>query len=362
MESSNNPGTAYLCNVSFRLSCPPTGHILMEHRVYDLNIPLDHFNAELLARILDSGYHCVAVAQSVNIDDFNFNLKTDENSARKKTKEERQSMRASLVARLKPPSLDNIEKVLADSHKYRASNWSPAVFFRPRIFRRITLHCSDPSLAGLFFREFGEMLNSFDIVSLCPSSAEALAYACDGAPSLDLISLDLTKEGDFRLTGKQCSQIVSRGLHLEYHIRPLLRTGSGGSSARSNLAFSIVNLLASVRQSFTRAIVVSSSAANGWEVRRPLALIAILECLGLKPREVAHNALTKNPYSVLIHGLCRSRTAHGAAALLRVIAMPCVSSIKDGCEVTVKDDGEVPSKKKKLCSADLVKSAFTATP
>ncbi|VDP77655.1 unnamed protein product [Echinostoma caproni] len=234
----------------------------MENRVYDLDIPVSSFNGQLLARVLDSGYQCIAVSHSVNIDDFNFNLKGEDASVRKKTKEERQTMRASLVSQLKPTPTDKLNKCLEESNAFRATIQPPASFFTPRIFRRITLHCEDPSLTGLFFREFGEMLNAYDIVSLCPSSSEALSYAVEQAPSIDMITLDYTKTTDFRLTSKQCAVLLSRGLHLELQLSPILRPGQAGTSARTSFGHMITNLLAITRTSFNKAFVNYERSIN----------------------------------------------------------------------------------------------------
>ncbi|KAF7259235.1 hypothetical protein EG68_03289 [Paragonimus skrjabini miyazakii] len=318
----------------------------MEHRVYDLDVPFKTANPTLIARILDAGYHCIALSQSVTIDDFNFSLKTNEDFTRKKTKEERQSMRISLIDQLRPPPLETLNGLLSDSQKYRAINWSPTVFFTPRLFRRLNLHCSEPSLAGLFFREFGEMLNQFDIISFCPSSAEALAYACEHAPSLDLITVNLSNPSELRLTNKQCSVVISRGLRLEFQLSPLLHSGSSGSLARTNLAHYLINLFSGVRPSFNKAIVISSGATIGWEVRRPLAVVALLQCLGLQPKEVARSALTKGPYAVVAHGLSRSRMAHGAAALLKLLSNPSVISIENIEPEVIADVTDSPPKKK----------------
>lgn len=324
----------------------------MDRRFYDLDVPLSNASPMLIARILDAGYQYIALSQSVTIDDFNFSLKTNTDATRKKTKDERQSMRSRLMDKLTPPTRDSMNAKLSDSFKYRTVNWSPEIMCSPRLFRRLNLCCSEPSLAGMFFREFGEMLNRFDIVSMCPASPGALVYACESAPSLDLITLDLSNPGDLRLTSRQCSLILSRGLRLEFQLRSLFHSGSSGTTARSTLAYYLVNLLSGVRLSFNRSIVVSSGATVGWEVRRPLAVIAILQCLGLTPLEVAQNALTRGPYSAITHGLSRSRTCHGTAALLSLLSNPSVVFIDDIDGATATKKESPPKKKQCVGSPD----------
>ncbi|CAH8563041.1 unnamed protein product [Heterobilharzia americana] len=325
----------------------------MDSKYYDLDIPLEAVNACLLARIFDCGYQYVAVNQRVSIDDFNFNVKS-ESVVRKKSKEERQTMRLDLTAKLEPPSTEMLEKHIEESSVYRASVSSPTVSCKPRIFKRLTLQCNSAENAGLFFRQFENKLNSFDIVSFCPTSNEALAYACEKAVNIDLITVDLTKSSEIRLLSKQCNLMMSKGIHLEFQLAPVLRSSSSTYSARSVLSQYFSSLLCLSRKSFVNMIVVSSGASCGWEVRRPVAVSAMLSCLGLQPREATHSCLTKAPFAVVTHGLMRSKTAHGAAALLKLLSMPNVSSIsvkpcvnKQSAE---NDSGEskLPCKKIKL--------------
>ncbi|CAH8855011.1 unnamed protein product [Trichobilharzia szidati] len=298
----------------------------MDNKYYDLDIPIEAVNGCLLARLFDCGYQYVAVNQRVSIDDFNFNVKSD-SVVRKKNKEERQAMRQELLAKLEPPSSEVLETYIKESSAFRASACSPTVSCKPRIFTRLTLECDDAGNAGLFFRQFENKLNAFDVVSFCPTSNAALVYACEKALNIDLITVDLTKTCEIRLQSKQCNQMMSRGIHLEFQLAPVLRSASSVHSARSVLSQYFSSLLCYSRKSFINMIVVSSGASCGWEVRRPVAVSAMLSCLGLQPREATHSCLTKAPFAVVTHGLMRSKTAHGAAALLKLLPMPNVSSI-----------------------------------
>ena len=312
----------------------------MEDKYFDLDIPLKNINPSFLARIFDCGYHYVALSQSALVDDFNFAVKS-ESSLRKKTKEERQLMRNTLATQLEPPTSEYLQNLISESQKYRATVLSTGLFSRPRLFRRLNLHCTDPSLAGLFFREFGEMLNNFDIVSISPSSSEALGYACEQAVGLDVITIDLSKSADLRLNSKQCSAITNRGLHLEFYISPLLRFNSVGSNARIILSSYLTSLFSSCRPSFSKSIVVSSGATCGWEIRRPLSVIAMLQCLGLESRETAFCTFTRNSHALLTHGLVRSKTAHGAAVIIRLLSLPNIVTIESESKqhTEVKTDG-----------------------
>ncbi|CAH8569731.1 unnamed protein product [Schistosoma margrebowiei] len=298
----------------------------MEGNYFDLDIPFEAMNAHLLARLLDCGYYYVAVSQSVSVDDFNFEVKSD-STTRKKNKEERQAMRQNLTAKLEPPSPDVLQAYINESSVFRASVSPPAISCKPRIFTRLTIYCNNAENAGLFFRQFEDKLGAFDVVSFCPTSNSAFAYACEKAVNIDLISLDLTKSSEIRLLSKQCNLMMSRGIHLEFQLAPVLRSSSGTYSARSVLSQYFSSLLCIARKSFTNMIVVSSGASSGWEVRRPVAVSAMLGCLGLQPQEATHSCLTKAPFAVVTHGLIRSKTVHGAAALLKLLSMPNVSSI-----------------------------------
>ncbi|CAH8516303.1 unnamed protein product [Schistosoma turkestanicum] len=298
----------------------------MEAKYFDLDIPFEAMDACLLARLLDCGYNYVAISQSVSVDDFNFEVKSD-SAIRKKNKEERQAMRQNLIAKLEPPSPDTLQAFIDESSVFRASVSSPTIACKPRIFTRLTIYCNNAENAGLFFRQFEDKLAAFNIVSFCPTSNSAFAYACEKAVNIDLISLDLTKSTEIRLLSKQCNMMMSRGIHLEFQLSPVLRSSSGTYSARSVLSQYFSSLLCLARKSFTNMIVVSSGASSGWEVRRPVAVSAMLSCLGLQPSEATHSCLTKAPFAVVTHGLIRSNTMHGAAAFLKLLSMPNVSNI-----------------------------------
>ncbi|TNN15620.1 Ribonuclease P protein subunit p30 [Schistosoma japonicum] len=326
----------------------------MESKYFDLDIPVEAMSACLLARLLDCGYHYVAVNQSVSIDDFNFEVKSD-SAIRKKNKEERQAMRQNLVTKLEPPPTDILQNYIKESSVFRTSVSPPIIPSKPRIFTRLTIHCNNAENAGLFFRQFEDKLNAFDIVSFCPTSNEAFAYACEKAVNIDLISLDLAKSSEIRLLNKQCNMMMSRGIHLEFQLAPVLRSSSGTYSARSVLSQFFGSLLCIARKSFTNMIVVSSGASSGWEIRRPVAVSAMLGCLGLQPQEATHSCLTKAPFAVVTHGLVRSKTVHGAAALLKLLSMPNISSIvvkssvnKQSADETSCEGNKLPYKKIKL--------------
>lgn len=314
----------------------------MDKRVYDLDVPWKTLTPQLIARLLDAGYHCIGVSQTVSIDAFNF-LSADPYEAtpakKKKTKSERQEMRDELLSQLTPPTLSSLNRMLSESDQHRTGGCTPLeAFCAPRFFRRITVTCVNPSLAGLFFREFGERLNGYDIVSFCPKSSEALAYACEQVSNVEMVTLELTNmENGCRLSSKQWTTILSRGLHVEFQLRPILLSGSTGTTARGGLAH-FMYLLSSMRSSTAKALVVSSGATSSWEVRRPCSVASVLRCVGLHSTAVAYSTITKAPYAVLVRGLQRSHTAHGAVALLRILPSFAVSQITEGNEDAKQKD------------------------
>lgn len=310
----------------------------MEDRYYDLDIPLKTADAVLIARILDAGYQYIGISQTINIDEFCFFTQKDVDLKRKKTKEERQNMRKSILTKLEPPSSTLLDGLLEDSQKFRATVWSPTNIGRARLFRRLNLRCNDPSTAGLFMREYSSAINCFDIVSFCPTTNEALTFAFDLTSNIDVITIDLNNSNDIRITNKQFSMATSRGIYFEFHTAPLFRPVSGGASARCVLSQYMNTTFCSTFQSAGKGVVVSSGAVCGWEIRRPLAISVLLSCLGFQPRKMSHHCLTKAPHAVIAHGLSRSKTVHGAAAILQLLSLPNVISITTSSKKRVKSN------------------------
>ncbi len=329
----------------------------MDAKFYDLNIPRTSASPEAIARLFDCEYLYGAIATTVRIDDFNFADK------KKSAKEDRQQMRASIAKQLTPLSPQELSSLLTASEKFRSA--SPPVLSPPRLFNRLTLSCTDPDLAGLFFKEFADRIRTFDVVAFEPLSASALTYIIESPISLpvDLITADpirLPSVAEFRPTSKQCAQCLRRGLFIELTLSPALFRSGSPASGRIGIAGLLTHLDSVCQFHFSRLLVVSSAATSGWEMRRPQAVASVLRALC--PTIARGNAplamQQTNPWQALSRGLTRreTKTAHGAAVLLRLLADPSVTEVirlppkddkKDG-ENPGDKDGAPPEKKRKV--------------
>ncbi|BHF60820.1 hypothetical protein SprV_0100378700 [Sparganum proliferum] len=175
--------------------------------------------------------------------------------------------------------------------------------------------------------EFSRRIGAHDLLSLEPLSQSAFHYALDCSLPMDLISLDLMRPSDYRPSSKQCSACLRRGLAFEVKTATLFRPGPQSSHARQGLASVLTQLNSVCQFHFSRLLVVSSCLESVWEVRRPQAIAAVLQSVGLTSSQGALAMQQSNPYAVLTRGLIRTRSTHGAAVLLRLLADPNVISV-----------------------------------
>lgn len=341
----------------------------MDSKFYDLNIPSSTASPELIARLLDCEYLYAAITTTVRIDAFSFSDK------KKSAKEDRQQMRASIGRQLTPLTPEDLAGLLKDSEKFRSA--TPPVLSPPRLFNRLTLTCEDPELAGLFFKEFANQIRKFDVVALEPLSSAALTYVIESPATLpiDLITADAThlpSFSEFRPSSKQCAQCLRRGLYIELPLSPALFRSGMPATGRINVAALLTHLDSVCQFHFSRLLVVSSGATSGWEVRRPQAVAAVLRALC--PSIARGNAplamQQTNPWQSLARGLSRreSKTAHGAAVLMRLLADPSVTEVvrlspetsvdkkREASAVEAEQMEEPPQKKRKSGLSELIAS------
>lgn len=296
----------------------------MDSKYYDLNVPRSAATAETIARLLDCEYLYLAITVTVNMDQFHF---TQDDSHRKKSKEARQEMRQKILTELCPPSREALETLLRDSEKFRTMKAIRPSLCPPRLFTRLNLAFSDTEQVGLFFKDFSDQIRAYDLLSLEPLNQSAFYYALDCSLPLDLISLDLMRPSDYRPSSKQCSACLRRGLAFELKTAVLFRRGLQSSQAHQGLGSVLTQLNSVCQFHFSRLLVASSCLESVWEVRRPQAIAAILRSVGLTSSQGALAIQQSNPYAVLTRGLIRTRSTHGAAVLLRLLADPNVISV-----------------------------------
>ncbi|EUB64749.1 ribonuclease p-related protein [Echinococcus granulosus] len=302
----------------------------MDSKYYDLDIPRKTVSPELIARLLDCEYLYICINTTVSVDEFNFKDK------KKSAKEGRQQMRASLIEKLTPLTVSELTNLLEQGEQFRSSSSSklPALT-PPRLFNRLTLACVDTDIAGLFFKEFADSIRKFDVVAFEPMSSAALTYVIETLASLpiDLITVNPVHSfsSDFRPTGKQCNQCLRRGVYLDLPLSPSLFRSGASSSTRLALAALLTHLDSVCRFHFSRLVVVTSGAQTGWEVRRPQAVASVLcaICPTVARGSASLVMQQTNPWQALSHGLtrCESKTSHGAAILLRLLADPSVIEV-----------------------------------
>ncbi|KAL5962368.1 Protein GAMETOPHYTE DEFECTIVE 1 [Taenia solium] len=332
----------------------------MDSKYYDLDIPRKTVSPELIARLLDCEYLYIGISTTVSVDEFNFKDK------KRSAKESRQQMRASLAEQLTPLTVSELTSLLERSEQFRSSSSSKLpTLTPPRLFNRLTLTCVDTDTTGLFFKEFEDIIRKFDVVAFEPMSSAALIYVTETLASLpiDLITVNPAQSfsSDFRPTGKQCSQCLRRGIYFDLPLSPALFRSSASSSARIALATLLTHLDSVCRFQFSRLIVVTSGAQTGWEVRRPQAVASVLCAIcPTVARGGAYLAMQQtNPWQALSRGLtrCESKTSHGAAVLMRLLADPSVVEV---VQIPVSDEANFGKEKSPLPSMIAVHRSSTA--
>ncbi|VEL20624.1 unnamed protein product [Protopolystoma xenopodis] len=196
----------------------------------------------------------------------------------------------------------------------------------PRFLTRLSLHYSSCAAASQFFRDFGDKIQTFDIVAVHVSSSKALNHASE-LNNIDLISPNISKPTDFRISSKHLSLFLSHGVRIEINYSPLLQVGNPGQVAISGLASVFGHLFSISRRHISNCLVFSSGAVHPWEIRRPLSMLSVFSCLGLQLHRTAFLAFTNNPFAAVAHGLSRSQTALGVSTYLRLLNDPTVIDI-----------------------------------
>ena len=176
---------------------------------------------------------------------------------------------------------------------------SPPPFEIPKktvLLRRCTLCIADPTQN----HRLSNLAAVYDILALRPTTEKAFLAACLSLDSHSLISLDLTRHFSFHFKPKPLMTAVNRGIRFE-----ICYSQSMDSDAASRRNF-IGNVVAIVRATRGRGLVVSSGAMSVLGVRAPADVLNLLEVWGLK-RERGLESLGVNPRGVVINeGLKRT--------------------------------------------------------
>ncbi|KAK2625460.1 hypothetical protein QTJ16_004772 [Diplocarpon rosae] len=139
------------------------------------------------------------------------------------------------------------------------------------ILRRCTLIFTDPSQNY----RMPALAAAYDIFALRPTNEKAFLACCTSLTEHSIISLDLTQRFPFHWKPKPLMTAIHRGVRIEICYG---QATGGDASARRNF---ISNVLAIVRATKGRGLVISSEARSVLGVRAPADVLNLLEIWGL---------------------------------------------------------------------------------
>jgi ribonuclease P/MRP protein subunit RPP1 len=186
------------------------------------------------------------------------------------------------------------------------------------LLRRCTLCISDPTQN----HRLPTLSAAYDILALRPTTEKAFLAACLTLDSHSIISLDLTQRFPFHFRPKLFMTAINRGIRFEICYSQSVDSGGGdGNTARRNF---IGNVIAIVRATRGRGLVVSSGAQSVLGARAPADVLNLLGVWGLK-MERGVESLGVNPRGVVVNEGLRRTSFRG------------VIDVVDGGEKAVKD-------------------------
>ncbi|KAI9744542.1 MAG: hypothetical protein M1818_002071 [Claussenomyces sp. TS43310] len=168
------------------------------------------------------------------------------------------------------------------------------------ILRRCTVTLSDPA----HNHRLPALAPAYDILALRPTTEKAFLAACLTLSEHSLISLDLSIRHPFHFKPKPFMTAIKRGIRFELCYA---QATQGDSSARRNL---ISNVLAIVRVTGGRGLVISSEARSVLGVRAPADVLNLLQVWGLGG-DRASEAISVSPRSVVMNEAIKRRGYRG---------------------------------------------------
>jgi ribonuclease P/MRP protein subunit RPP1 len=195
------------------------------------------------------------------------------------------------------------------------------------LLRRCTLIIADPTQN----HRLPALAAAYDIVALRPTTEKAFSAACLNLDSHSLISLDLTQRFPFHFKPKPFMTAINRGIRFEICYSQSMDVSGDGGNARRNF---IGNVVAIVRATRGRGLVVSSGAMSVLGCRAPADVLNLLGVWGLQ-REMGVESLGVNPRGVVINEGLRRTSFRG------------VVDVIEGGEKIVKENGKGGGEKEK---------------
>lgn len=182
----------------------------------------------------------------------------------------------------------------------------------PTLLRRVTLTITDPSTTNYRLLDYSR---AYDLLALRPTSEKAFSWACSGTTEPPaLISLDLTTFLGFHIHHRTAMAAVHRGSRFEICYGQAV---AAGVDARQRANF-IGNVLALLRATRGRGIVVSSEARGALTLRAPADVVNLMTVWGLGP-ERGMEALGAGARAVVVNEGVRRRGFRGVVEIGRTV-------------------------------------------
>jgi len=184
---------------------------------------------------------------------------------------------------------------------------SPSI---PTILHRVTLTITDPAITNYRVADFAR---TYDLVALRPMNEKAFAWTCLSTTEIPaLISLDLSAFLGWHIHYRTAMAAVHRGSRFEICYGQAV---ASEADARQRANF-IGNVLALVRATKGRGIVVSSEARSALTLRGPADVVNLMAVWGLGP-EKGSEAIGAGARAVVVNEGIRRRGFRGVVDIVR---------------------------------------------
>jgi len=164
---------------------------------------------------------------------------------------------------------------------------------------RLTIRISDKSQLACF-NATNPILSQFDILAVCPTTEALFHVACETL-AVDLITFDLGTKVPFPFRTKVINMAVQRGICFEISY-------SGCLKEPGIKRYTMANATELIRVTKGKNIVFTSEALKALDMRGPYDITNLGTLFGLEPGR-SKEALTKNPRTVVMHGVTRKSLA-----------------------------------------------------
>jgi len=216
--------------------------------------------------------------------------------------EQNQSAKSPKAKRAKKEDKECPSPVTVTLSESDVRHFSLSLGRKPEILTRLTIQCQDCSFLAKM--KESEAIGQYDILAICPQSAQTLQELLDSQFAFDLVAVSAEQCEDLEWTSSLYEACLKAGLHLELPYSPLIRDAS--------LRRKIIALSHHYRHyGESENVIFSSQAENTLEMRSPLDVANLACLLGIK-EEKGQKAVRKYPSSVLKHARERRNKKSGS--------------------------------------------------